>query len=85
MAYSSTYEDAIASASYTAPATPAPGIADHFAAMFHSVAQWRARRNTIAILSDLSDHTLWDIGVHRSAIPMVARSAASGHPKAPSY
>lgn len=39
---------------------------------------WRRYRDTVRELSQMSDHELLDIGIHRSAIESIARRTSEG-------
>ena len=45
-------------------------------AVIKAVLTWQVRRKTFSELAVLDDHTLLDIGLHRSDIPRVARESA---------
>lgn len=49
------------------------GIMARFAKLLRRFALWRARRTTMQALSSLDDHTLKDIGLHRSQITAVVQ------------
>ena len=43
-------------------------VAHLFNGLAHAVALWRRKRRTIRTLTALDDHTLKDIGLHRSEV-----------------
>jgi uncharacterized protein YjiS (DUF1127 family) len=53
-----------------------PGLARSLAKAFAAPRPGRGVNKTITALSSLNDHTLADIGIHRSQIPALVRAVA---------